>query len=75
MRDHGNSVFGSLLNSRSIAEVSKMPGGKIRVMVTTEDACQHVDCQPETKLEEKQLFWEFDTLDTRYYRDVFVAGV
>nr|CCA16780.1 AlNc14C25G2523 [Albugo laibachii Nc14] len=45
MKDHGNAVFKSLLKSRSIAQASKLPGGNIRVMVTTEDACHELECQ------------------------------
>ena len=56
MRDHGNPVFESLSESRSIAQVSKMPGGNIRVVVTTADACQQLECQPVTILGEKYFF-------------------
>ncbi|CCI44893.1 unnamed protein product [Albugo candida] len=54
MRDHGNPVFESLLESRSIAQL---------------------ECQPVTILGEKYFFREFDTLETKYYLDVFGVGV
>ncbi|CCI11709.1 unnamed protein product [Albugo candida] len=52
-----------------------MPGGNIRVMVTTADACQQLECQPVTILGEKYFFRELDTLETKYYLDVFGVGV
>ena len=75
MRDHGNPVVQSLLDSKAIAQVSKLPRGNIRVMVTTADACQQLECQPVTILGERYFFREFDSLETKYYLDVFGVGV
>ena len=44
-------------------------------MVTTADACQQLECQPVTILGEKYFFREFDSLETKYYLDVFGVGV
>ncbi|CCI11546.1 unnamed protein product [Albugo candida] len=52
-----------------------MPGGNIRVMVTTADTCQQLECQPVIILGQKHFFREFDTLKTKYYLDVFGVGV
>nr|CCA20180.1 AlNc14C87G5575 [Albugo laibachii Nc14] len=71
MKDHGNPVFESPLESRSIAQVSKLPGGNIRVMVTTEDAFHQLECQPVNILGAKYFFRERNTLNTKYHLDIF----
>ena len=52
-----------------------MPRGNIRVMVTTADACQQLESQTVTILGEKYFFREFDSLETKYYLDVFGVSV
>nr|CCA18924.1 AlNc14C59G4387 [Albugo laibachii Nc14] len=75
MRDHGNPVFGSLLDSKQITQMSKLPGENIRVMVTTEDACQQLECQPVNIIGEKYFFREYNSLESKYHLDVFGVGV
>nr|CCA23005.1 AlNc14C176G8117 [Albugo laibachii Nc14] len=74
-RDHGNPVFGSLLDSKQITQVSKLPGGNIRLMVTTEDACQQLECQSVNILGETFFPREYNSLEFKYHLDVFGVGV
>nr|CCA22214.1 AlNc14C147G7433 [Albugo laibachii Nc14] len=75
MKNHGNPTFASLLDSKSIAQVSKMPGANIRVMVTTEDACHLLECQPVNFFGEKSFFREYNILENKYYLDIFGVGL
>ena len=52
-----------------------MPGENIRVMVITADACQQLECRPVTIVGGRYIFREFDTLEKKYYLDVFGVGV
>lgn len=75
LRDNGNSEFESLLDSRQIGQVSKLSRESVRVMVTSTNACEELDCQSVTALSDKFLSEEFETLDRRYYLDALGTGL
>lgn len=65
----------SLFDSRAIGHVAKLPGRNVCVMVTSTDACEQLEWQSVTVLGKSSFFKEYDTLDSRYYLDVFGVGV
>lgn len=75
LRDHGNPVFESLLDSRHIGQVSKISGGNVCVMVRPTVACKQLECQSVTVLGEKYFFKEYGTLERRYYMNVSGVGL
>ena len=71
VRDNANPVVEDLLESHDIGQLAKIPGGNLRVYVTSEENCQKLTDQEVTILGKKYSFREFDLLGSKYFLDVF----
>ena len=71
VRDNANPVVEELLESHDIGQLAKIPGGNLRVYVTSEENCQKLTDQEVTILGNKYSFREFDLLGSKYFLDVF----
>lgn len=71
MNNHGNSGIKPLLESRAIAQVSKIPGSDIRLIVFIDDACQHLKRLPVSILGAQYFFREYDSREYFYFLDLF----
>nr|CCA19835.1 AlNc14C80G5247 [Albugo laibachii Nc14] len=73
-RDHGNKLVGEFLAAGKIGHVSKLPGGNLRLLVTTEAVCQLLANETVTLLGNQYSFRDFDILGSRYFLDIFGLG-
>nr|CCA15735.1 AlNc14C14G1641 [Albugo laibachii Nc14] len=64
-RDHGNKLVGEFLAAGKIGHVSKLPGGNLRLLVTTEAVCQLLANETVTLLGNQYSFRDFDILGSR----------
>ena len=71
LRDHGNSVVNELLDTHQIGQIYKLPGGHLRVMTATIEACKRLECQEVTILGSKYKFRSYDALSNKFFLDVF----
>ena len=60
-----------LLERHEIGQLAKIPGGNLRVYVTSEEACHKLTNQEVTILGNRYTFREFDHLGSKYFLDVF----
>ena len=70
-RDHANPVVGELLDSHAIGQIAKIPGGNLKVYVTSEEHCHKLAHQEVTILGNRYSFREYDILGSKYFLDVF----
>jgi hypothetical protein len=68
--DHGNQVVQQQMDLNQLGQLTKMPGGNIRIKVKTKEACLRLERQEVTILGGKYRFREFDVLADRFYIDV-----
>ena len=68
--DHGNSVLEELYKQFEIGQVSKMPGGNLRVKVKSREACVRLEHTKVNILGGVFTFKEFDILGDKYYVDI-----
>jgi len=68
--DHGNSVLEELYKQFEIGQISKMPGGNLRVKVKTKDACVRLEHTKVNILGGVFSFKAFDILGDKYYLDI-----
>nr|CCA15716.1 AlNc14C14G1633 [Albugo laibachii Nc14] len=73
-RDHGNKIVGEFKAAGKIGHVSKLPGGNLRLLVTTEAVCQLLANETVTLLGNQYSFRDFDILGSRYFLDIFGLG-
>ncbi|DAZ99011.1 TPA: hypothetical protein N0F65_011266, partial [Lagenidium giganteum] len=70
LNDHGNEVVQCQLDLGQIGQLTKLPGGDLRVMVKSKEACLRLERQEVKLLGGKYKFKEFDALADRYFIDV-----
>lgn len=68
--DHGNQVVQQQMDLNQLGQLTKMPGGNLRIKVKTKEACFRLERQEVTILGGKYRFREFDILADRFYIDV-----
>ncbi|KAF1335930.1 hypothetical protein FI667_g989, partial [Globisporangium splendens] len=68
--DHGNDVVQHQMDLNQLGQLTKMPGGNLRIKVKTKEACFRLERQDVTILGGKYRFREFDILTDRFYIDV-----
>ena len=73
-RDHGNKILEELLEDGKIGQLAKLPGGNLRLLVTSEEVCQKLARETITLMGNQYSFREFDVLGSRYFLDVFGIG-
>uniref|UniRef100_K3XBH9 Uncharacterized protein n=2 Tax=Globisporangium ultimum (strain ATCC 200006 / CBS 805.95 / DAOM BR144) TaxID=431595 RepID=K3XBH9_GLOUD len=68
--DHGNSALEELYKQFEIGQISKMPGGNLRVKVKSKEACVRLERTKVNILGGVFTFKEFDILGDKYYLDI-----
>ncbi|CAH0485663.1 unnamed protein product [Peronospora farinosa] len=68
--DHGNSELEELYKQFEIGQISKMPGGNLRVKVKSKEACVRLERTKVNILGGVFTFKEFDILGDKYYLDI-----
>ena len=68
--DHGNSELEDLYKQFEIGQISKMPGGNLRVKVKSKEACMRLEHTKVNILGSVFTFKEFDILGDKYYLDI-----
>uniref|UniRef100_K3XCE6 Uncharacterized protein n=1 Tax=Globisporangium ultimum (strain ATCC 200006 / CBS 805.95 / DAOM BR144) TaxID=431595 RepID=K3XCE6_GLOUD len=58
------------MDLNQLGQLTKMPGGNIRIKVKTKEACLRLERQEVTIFGGKYRFREFDVLADRFYIDV-----
>uniref|UniRef100_K3WG12 Uncharacterized protein n=1 Tax=Globisporangium ultimum (strain ATCC 200006 / CBS 805.95 / DAOM BR144) TaxID=431595 RepID=K3WG12_GLOUD len=67
---HGNAVLEELYKRFEIGQISKLPGGNLRVKVKTKEACVRLERTKVNILGGVFTFKEFDTLSDKYFLDI-----
>ncbi|DBA01033.1 TPA: hypothetical protein N0F65_002643 [Lagenidium giganteum] len=70
LRDPGNDVVKELLAAQELGQLSKMPGGNVRIKVKSREACMRLERQKVTIMGATCQFQEFDVLEEHYYLDI-----
>lgn len=70
LKDHGNPVVRAQIEQQQLGQLTKAPGGNLRVKVKTKTACQSLAGQEVKILGGKYRFGEFDILADRFFIDV-----
>ncbi|KAL8012763.1 hypothetical protein Plhal710r2_c042g0143031 [Plasmopara halstedii] len=68
--DHGNQIVQQQMDLNQLGQLTKMPGGNLRIKVKTKEACFRLERQEVTILGSKYRFREFDILADRFYIDL-----
>ncbi|KAF1318504.1 hypothetical protein FI667_g13907, partial [Globisporangium splendens] len=68
--EHGNSALEELYKQFEIGQISKMPGGNLRVKVKSKEACVRLERTKVNILGGVFTFKEFDSLGDKYYLDI-----
>ncbi|CCI50852.1 unnamed protein product [Albugo candida] len=74
VRDHGNKILDDLFDAGKIGQLAKLPGGNLRLLVTSEEVYQKLAHETVTLMGNQYTFREFDVLGSRYFMDVFGTG-
>ncbi|KAF1327933.1 putative Pollike protein, partial [Globisporangium splendens] len=69
-KSHGNKVLEELYQLYEIGQVSKLPGGNLRVKVKSKDACMRLERTRVNILGGVFVFKEFDILGPKYFVDI-----
>lgn len=69
-KHHGNDSLEDLYRSHEIGQISKMPGGDLRVKVKSREACLRLERTKVNILGGVYTFKEFDVLGGKYYIDI-----
>ncbi|KAF1328370.1 putative Pollike protein, partial [Globisporangium splendens] len=67
---HGNAALEELYKRFEIGQISKLPGGNLRVKVKSKDACVRLERTKVNILGGVFTFKEFDILGDKYYLDI-----
>ncbi|KAF1327222.1 putative Pollike protein, partial [Globisporangium splendens] len=67
---HGNAALEELYKHFEIGQISKLPGGNLRVKVKSKDACVRLERTKVNILGGVFTFKEFDILGDKYYLDI-----
>uniref|UniRef100_K3XAV1 Uncharacterized protein n=1 Tax=Globisporangium ultimum (strain ATCC 200006 / CBS 805.95 / DAOM BR144) TaxID=431595 RepID=K3XAV1_GLOUD len=67
---HGNSALEELYKRFEIGQISKLPGGNLRIKVKSKDACVRLECTKVNILGGVFKFKEFDILGDKYFIDI-----
>ncbi|KAL7681844.1 hypothetical protein Plhal304r1_c053g0137221 [Plasmopara halstedii] len=70
VRDHNNPVLAELFRDNLVGQLSKLPGGNLRLKVKTREACMKLERQAIQLLGGSFKFKEFDVLEEKYFLDV-----
>ncbi|KAF1331678.1 putative Pollike protein, partial [Globisporangium splendens] len=68
--EHGNSALEELYKQFEIGQISKMPGGNLRVKVKSKEVCVRLERTKVNILGGVFTFKEFDSLGDKYYLDI-----
>lgn len=68
--DHGNPVLEELYKRFEIGQLSKMPGGNLRIKVKSKEACVRLEHTKVTILGGVFTFKAFDILGDKFYLDI-----
>ncbi|TYZ53554.1 hypothetical protein PybrP1_008978, partial [[Pythium] brassicae (nom. inval.)] len=69
-KNHGNAVLDQLYAEFLVGQVSKMPGGNLRMKLKTRDACLKLECTTVSILGGVYPFKPFDVLANKFFIDV-----
>ena len=69
-KSHGSDVLESLYKSYDIGQISKLPGGNLRVKVKSKEACLLLERTKVNILGGVFMFKEFDVLSAKYFIDI-----
>ncbi|KAL7995513.1 putative bardet-Biedl syndrome 1 protein [Plasmopara halstedii] len=67
---HGNDALEKLYGEHAIGQVSKLPGGNLRVKVKTKEACLQLERTKVNIMGGVFMFNEFDILASKYFVDI-----
>ena len=70
VRDHNNPVLADLFDKHLVGQLSKLPGGNLRLKVKTREACMQLERQTVQVLGASYQFKEFDVLEEKFFLDV-----
>lgn len=69
-RNHGNDFLEDLYSRYEIGQISKLPGGNLRMKVKSKEACLQLERTKVNILGGVYLFKEFDILGGKYFIDI-----
>lgn len=69
-KHHGNDALEKLYGTFEIGQISKLPGGNLRVKVKSQEACLALERTKVTILGGVFMFKEFDVLGGKYFIDI-----
>uniref|UniRef100_A0AAV1UN16 Uncharacterized protein n=1 Tax=Peronospora matthiolae TaxID=2874970 RepID=A0AAV1UN16_9STRA len=67
---HGNDSLEDLYRSHEIGQISKLPGGNLRIKVKSKEACLCLECTKVDIMGGVDTFKEFDVLGGKYFIDI-----
>ena len=69
-KNHGNDSVEDLYRSHEIGQISKLPGGNLRIKVKSKEACLRLERTKVNILGGAYTFKEFDVLGGKYFIDI-----